>query len=303
VILLYHGVVPDDSPTAQTCSGQALRQSDFKRQMEWLAAHHPIVPLTEIAKTVSKDGSGKPQAIAISFDDGYRLTFDCVSSILMEMKIPATFFISTGHLEHGELLWFSYLKAICFLDGYQAIMVGRREYPLLSLAQRKKAWEDLRKKAIESRDPVRFCESLACTYPPNKQAVDIYGGMTENQIKQAGNMDQVEIGAHTVTHPILSRLPIDGRRNEIQQSKQTLSELAGKPIRYFAYPGGDYDQETVDLVKEAGFEAAFAVIPQGKYDPQFEIGRTGIYSASLFKLQLKTLGFGELGRRLGLGVG
>jgi peptidoglycan/xylan/chitin deacetylase (PgdA/CDA1 family) len=69
----------------------------------------------------------------------------------------------------------------------------------------------------------------------------------------------IEIGAHTVTHPSLSALPIASQREEIWQSKTGLEEILDRPVTSFAYPYGkrsDYSAETVALVREAEFVCA-----------------------------------------------
>jgi peptidoglycan/xylan/chitin deacetylase (PgdA/CDA1 family) len=70
----------------------------------------------------------------------------------------------------------------------------------------------------------------------------------------------MEIGAHTVTHPILARLDAARASDEIRQSKLRLEAITGKPVKLFAYPNGkpgrDYGREHVGMVKELGFEAA-----------------------------------------------
>jgi peptidoglycan/xylan/chitin deacetylase (PgdA/CDA1 family) len=71
----------------------------------------------------------------------------------------------------------------------------------------------------------------------------------------------IEIGAHTVTHPALSALPVDCQWHEIQQSKTHLEDLLDTEIVSFSYPYGrpsDYTGETVRLVREAGFTCACA---------------------------------------------
>ncbi len=75
-------------------------------------------------------------------------------------------------------------------------------------------------------------------------------------------------------------------------------------MRYFAYPSGDYNQDSLDLLKEAGYLAAFATIPRHLGDePRFEIERVGVYSPSLLKLHAKALGAARLARRFGMRVG
>jgi peptidoglycan/xylan/chitin deacetylase (PgdA/CDA1 family) len=77
------------------------------------------------------------------------------------------------------------------------------------------------------------------------------------------NLDRqgMEIGAHTVTHPILTSLDDAAARAEIRTSKEQLEALIGKPVRLFAYPNGkvgmDFDARHVAMVREAGFDAAF----------------------------------------------
>jgi peptidoglycan/xylan/chitin deacetylase (PgdA/CDA1 family) len=70
----------------------------------------------------------------------------------------------------------------------------------------------------------------------------------------------IDVGAHTVNHPILARTPTEEAWREICDSKRRLEELFGKSIRLFAYPNGkpgeDYSPEHVRMVREAGFEAA-----------------------------------------------
>ena len=79
--------------------------------------------------------------------------------------------------------------------------------------------------------------------------------MNESQIKEwlsAGHW----IGAHTCTHPRLSLLSRDQAKEEIFLSKKKLEDRFGLPVEHFAYPYGDYNQTTVELVREAGFKTA-----------------------------------------------
>ncbi|NBT23275.1 MAG: polysaccharide deacetylase family protein [Verrucomicrobia bacterium] len=79
--------------------------------------------------------------------------------------------------------------------------------------------------------------------------------MSESQIKEwlsAGHW----IGAHTCTHPRLSRLSREQAKEEIFSSKKKLEDRFGIPVEHFAYPYGDYNQITVELVRSAGFKTA-----------------------------------------------
>ena len=79
--------------------------------------------------------------------------------------------------------------------------------------------------------------------------------MDESQVREwlaAGNW----IGAHTCTHPRLSQLSRAQAKEEIHASKKKLEDQFGLRIDHFAYPFGDYNQETIELVQDAGFRTA-----------------------------------------------
>ena len=70
----------------------------------------------------------------------------------------------------------------------------------------------------------------------------------------------MNVGAHTVSHPILARLEPGAARSEIARSKTDLERILGEPVPLFAYPNGvpdqDYAAEHAAIVRECGFVAA-----------------------------------------------
>ena len=79
--------------------------------------------------------------------------------------------------------------------------------------------------------------------------------MDESQIRDwlaAGHW----IGAHTCTHPRLSQISRNRAREEIAAGRKKLEDRFGISVEHFAYPYGDYDHSTVELVREAGFKTA-----------------------------------------------
>jgi peptidoglycan/xylan/chitin deacetylase (PgdA/CDA1 family) len=79
--------------------------------------------------------------------------------------------------------------------------------------------------------------------------------MDETQVREWLSFGH-QIGAHTLTHPRLATIPLDRAREEIIASKKKLEDLFGIPVRHFAYPYGEYSDDIVRLVQEAGFETA-----------------------------------------------
>jgi len=85
-----------------------------------------------------------------------------------------------------------------------------------------------------------------------RHAPHLMNSATINELRSNG----ISFGSHTMTHPRLTRLDRSGQINEISKSKSLLEDLLGENIKYFCYPGGEYDEHVVNTVKDAGYEAA-----------------------------------------------
>lgn len=81
--------------------------------------------------------------------------------------------------------------------------------------------------------------------------------LTDAQVRELSN--DFEIGAHTMTHPVLPSIDPVIAEKEIVNSKTYLENVLGKPVRSFCYPRGAYRTSDVRAVKEAGFRFARTV--------------------------------------------
>jgi len=79
--------------------------------------------------------------------------------------------------------------------------------------------------------------------------------MNEEQIREWLSAGQ-EIGAHSLTHPWLTRIPLMQAKEEITASKKKLEDWFGRPVEHFCYPYGDWNPAVRDLVQEAGYKTA-----------------------------------------------
>lgn len=86
--------------------------------------------------------------------------------------------------------------------------------------------------------------------------------MTSLELKSLARLGAFEIGAHTVNHPHLSRFSPETQEEEIGRSKRDLEQLTGHEITSFAYPHGDYTEDTVQILKRLKFRKACTVIEQ-----------------------------------------
>lgn len=111
--------------------------------------------------------------------------------------------------------------------------------------------------------------------------------MNENEINEIA-ANGIEIGSHTISHPDLSTLTPDKAQKEIFDSKSTLEKKFGLKVIPFCYPSGKYNNEAINLVREAGYD--FAVTTRGGYanfSNPFDLQRERVNSDTNISVYLK----------------
>lgn len=101
--------------------------------------------------------------------------------------------------------------------------------------------------------------------------------LTWDQIKEMSE-NRISFGAHTVSHPIMSRISIEMAEREIQESKKTIEEKIGRPITSFAYPFGkkaQYSSALFPVLEKLGFKCAVTTetAANNHRTPLFELNR------------------------------
>ncbi|WP_293264273.1 polysaccharide deacetylase family protein [Neptunomonas sp.] len=253
-ILIYHRVLPKydfmrpSEPTVE----------EFDWQMSIISRYFNPLSLADALELMNR-GELPENAICVTFDDGYADNESCALPILKKWHIPATVFISTGFINGGRMWNDTVVETLKGIDKHLDLQkLGLGEYTLHDQESKKIAAQEIlteiKHREIESRaEAVEFIESLAEHTLPR----DLM--LTDQQIKNLSDAG-VEIGGHTVSHPILAKLDNAQAKQEIFDGKKCLENIINKKIKYFAYPNGklghDYLENQIRIVKEAGFEAA-----------------------------------------------
>lgn len=261
-VLIFHRVLRAPDPLLP---GE-LHAERFDAVCAWLAHWFNVLPLDQAARRL-RDGTLPARAAAITFDDGYADNHDIALPILQRHGLVATFFVATGFLDGGRMWNDSVIESVrrtgaAALDLRALGLAGVDDIVLDGLAARQAAIPRLLG-ALKYLEPPRreaavaAVAAAACAELPN----DLM--MTAAQVRglhRAG----MQVGAHTVSHPILARLSPQAAHREVLQSKQALESILGAPVPLFAYPNGkpqqDYDQASIDIVRDCGFDAAFSTV-------------------------------------------
>jgi peptidoglycan/xylan/chitin deacetylase (PgdA/CDA1 family) len=254
-VLAFHRVNDDGDPFFP-----AVPTAVFDRWMRHLARAYRVLPVEELAERVRRDG-GPRDGIAVTFDDGYRDTLTHAAPVLARYGLRATVFLTTGSIGAADALWFDRL-ALAFKTTtrprYEA--PWGEVLPLGGPAERLRALDLLlahlkRQPDAVLRETVRgTAEALGA--PDRRGLKDLM--LSWDDVQALAGLG-FTIGAHTVNHPILSRVTLDRARREIEGSRAMIEAACGRPPRAFAYPNGgagDYTPEIARLVEQAGFSCA-----------------------------------------------
>ncbi|HSV50992.1 MAG TPA: polysaccharide deacetylase family protein [Burkholderiaceae bacterium] len=234
----------------------------FETMCQWLRTWYNVLPLDEAVSRL-KSQALPERACAITFDDGYADNHNVALPILKRHGLPATFFIATGFLDGGRMWNDTVIESVrnsplAVLDLSELLGPGFESVRVATSTEKAAAVE-----AIINRikyQPVAERVSLVNQIAAQARAelpADLM--MTSAQVL-AMHRAGMQIGAHTVSHPILARLQAQEARAEIAESKRFLEALLDQRVSLFAYPNGkptaDYSTESVAIARDLGFDAA-----------------------------------------------
>ena len=252
-ILIYHRVLDKHD---------FLRPSDpdiqrFDRQMKWVKNFFNVLDLADAVAMLAANNLPE-RALCITFDDGYKDNYQNAFPVLKKHGLAATFFIATGFLDNG-IMWNDTVIESLRNTGKEELDL--RDYGLSCFNINNSKPESL-DKIINELKYLSFDERKKLVSElPDLLSVSKPDGlmMTEKEVKELfqGGMG---IGGHTVNHPILNKINAQQAMQELKSGKQTLEKIINERITLFAYPNGkpeqDYQREHVDMVRQAGFDAA-----------------------------------------------
>jgi len=256
-VLIFHRVLSQPDPLFPELPSAV----EFEAQMGWVSSWFNVLPLQQAIDRLF-DGTIPSRALSITFDDGYADNEEIAAPILCQLGLSATFFISTGFLDVGCMWNDRVIEAVraCGRHSLDLAMLGLDNYPLNSLEARQHSIGLILKriKHLDQSERDEATESIVCAAgggPPLPLM------MRPHQVRSLKAMG-MEIGAHTVTHPILTRLAPEVAYEEMRRSKAELERLLGKTVDLFAYPNGvpdqDYSADHVRMAQECGYKAALS---------------------------------------------
>ena len=285
IILLYHRIADTEIDPHQLC----VSPRHFAEQLSVLAQRYTLLSLPQCAEAM-RQGRLPRHVAAITFDDGYADNLHVAKPLLERYGFPATLFITTGQINNPREFWWDELEKVLLLSGPLPLHLE------LEINGHTHHWElDDSTRHTEQEGRVHPAEQTVSGLPPtprydlyqavhkllrrlpsgqrtakmdallkwsgaSREARPPYRTLTTEELAVLVKTSLIDIGGHTVTHPLLPEQELAVQREEISGGKIALEQMIGRPVHDFSYPYGFYSDPTIELVRQAGYSSACTCI-------------------------------------------
>jgi peptidoglycan/xylan/chitin deacetylase (PgdA/CDA1 family) len=280
LILTYHRIASGRDPLQQ-----CVQPERFAAQLEVLKQLAEVIPLT------ASHDTGSQRRVAITFDDGYADNAFVAAPILRDAGLSATFFVPSRICHDSGEFWWDRLEHL-LLDrppSTPTLDIRPADRPLrVDVRTEAGQWRAL--KALNRRLRPLTAASIEDVIADVARQVggdthprcDAHATMNQDALCTLAGDPLFEIGGHGVTHTMLSALPAEDQREELQTCRGQLEAVTGKRVASLAYPYGiesSITAETVLLSRACGYTRAYMNTPglAGDRQDPFRLPRHMVY--------------------------
>ena len=268
-ILTFHRVQPQRADAFQPNDILEVEATFLERLVKHLRRKElDLVSIDEVWRRLVERDFSRP-FVAFTFDDGYRDNLECAWPVLKHHGVPFALYVATSFPDRlGELWWVALEQVIAKTDRLVVEMDGTTRFIECGNASgKRRAFEEVywwlrsMKTDAELRNTVR---DICARYGVDVKAPSTELCMDWSEIAKMAADPLCTIGAHTVNHVFLSKVPPDAVRTEMMRSVEVIESALGKRPEHFAYPYGDLQSagpREFKIAAEVGFKTAVTTRP------------------------------------------
>jgi len=260
-IFLFHGVIPEQVHRVRNYTRKHLPQADFEKSLAMLRERGRPLSISEVADLMASGGRLPEYGYAITFDDGFENNLTVAAPVLQRYETPATFYVCSSFVDENRMSWTDQIESA--FEAAPSVQLKSAELKLdkaLASPQEKIAALDLIRRYVKSSedvDPYAFAaEMVAAAGGPAKQRDRwLDQKLSWQQVGELAADPLFEVGAHGLSHKILSFLPAAELKHEVRESIRKVSEAIGRKVPHFSYPEGlenCYSARVIAELKAAG---------------------------------------------------
>lgn len=269
-IFLFHGVVHQHEHLVRNYIRKHIDQSRFVAILRALKAKGHALSMEDVLAH-SDEGTPFPDnSFAITFDDGFENNHSVAAPVLIDLKLPATFYVCTRFVDENRMGWIDRIEH-CIENTAAADLV----FPWLSeplsfsnteqkITTLKVIREKLKGDSNIDPDTVSAEVARQCGRAETFSSADpLDQKMSWHQVAELHRQSEFIIGGHSQNHRILAHLNDEELRTDIDTSIQLLKEKAGVNSHHYAYPEGQadhYDERTIAILKSHGIRCSPSAI-------------------------------------------
>jgi peptidoglycan/xylan/chitin deacetylase (PgdA/CDA1 family) len=264
-ILAYHRVANADPESGLDPTLRSASPAQFAEQMSYLARNYRVLSIEDVLEAYTSASDLPPRSVLVSFDDGYRDFAEDAWPVLHRLGLPAVLFVATDYLNgDARSYWWDRLHvACCTTERTELTLPGFGRWSLKAREERARAFLELKRLVIK----LEHTRAMALV----EKIVDRLGGTDSLNGSELLRWPEVRrlsssgvcVAAHTRSHPILSRVPVDAVRSEVVGAQDDLRKELGHAWPVFAYPSGhpaDINSSMLDLLAAEGFAVATTMV-------------------------------------------
>ena len=323
-VVTYHGVLPEEyEPVDAVFDGNLISAETLRRQLRLLKAHYNVISPEDALAWCERGRKLPPRAVLLTCDDGLLNCLTEMLPVLRQEGMSCLFFVTVASAgDSRAVLWYEelFLLFLCapngpfeiscegvLLRGDLGVRDERRAIWWSSVKRLSQVDEGTRASFLRALR-IRFgLESWQCFDEGKPSFCRRFGLLTCAELRELAAAGMT-IGAHTLSHPMLSQAPAELARAEITESRARIESALQQRVWAFAYPFGDPQSVTpqvLAMAQEAGYEAAFLNFGGGLGTdlPPYALPRVHVTAGmSLAEFEAQVSGFYErLRRRMGQG--
>ncbi len=222
-----------------------------------------IVSLDEMYRRLTNREFGRRFAV-FTLDDAYSDTIEHAYPVFKRHDAPFAVFVPTSFPDRrGELWWVAIEAVIAKNDTIGLVMSGREQrLDCRSVHEKRELFEALYAwlRTRDSDDDIRrIVRDLAARYHVDIAGICEQQCLSWDQLGELAKDPLVTIGAHTVNHPILSKLPLAKVTAELKMSRAVIEGALGIAPTHFSYPFGQKStagQREFRVARDLGYKTA-----------------------------------------------
>jgi peptidoglycan/xylan/chitin deacetylase (PgdA/CDA1 family) len=233
----------------------AVSVTVVRSQLAHLRRHFRVVPLTRVLEQLKSGAKLDGLTVALTIDDGRRNCYEFLFPLLAEFAIPATFFVVSSFIAREDWVW---TDKVLWLSDQPSCPDE------LSPGKIGKYFEVLNEMRPETRNARIATIAASMGAPIPAEAPPKFAPCSWSELREMADSGLVEIGSHTVTHPILASITDDESWHELTVSRSQIEEGLGRQINSFCFPNGkpgDYRPSQVRQIIDAGYTSAVVARP------------------------------------------